>query len=36
MFDVLPSALPPRLAEYYHRSVRNTRGEVVGEIRLLS
>jgi len=36
MFDVLPSTLPPRLAELCHRAVRNTRGETVGEIRLLS
>jgi L-asparaginase II len=36
MFDVLPATLPPRLAEFFHRPVRNTRGEVVGEIRLLS
>ncbi|HVX40164.1 MAG TPA: asparaginase [Gemmatimonadaceae bacterium] len=35
-FDVLPSALPPRLEEYLRRPVRNTRGEVVGEIRLAS
>jgi L-asparaginase II len=25
--------LPPRLAEFMHRPVRNTRGEVVGEVR---
>ena len=25
--------LPPRLAEFMHRAVRNTRGEVVGEVR---
>jgi L-asparaginase II len=30
--DVLPPELPPRLAEYLVRPVRNTRGEVVGEI----
>jgi L-asparaginase II len=36
MFDVLPAVLPSRLEEYLRRPVRNTRGEVVGEIRLLS
>ena len=30
---VLPAELPPRLAEFVVRPVRNTRGEVVGEIR---
>lgn len=30
---VLPSELPPRLADFIHRPVRNTRGEQVGEIR---
>ncbi|HEX3865101.1 MAG TPA: asparaginase, partial [Gemmatimonadaceae bacterium] len=34
--DVLPADLPPRLEEYLRRPVRNTRGEVVGEIRLAS
>jgi L-asparaginase II len=34
LFDVLPAELPPRLQEFLHRPVRNTRGEVVGEIRL--
>jgi L-asparaginase II len=34
--DALPAALPPRLEEYARRAVRNTRGEVVGEIRLAS
>ena len=29
----LPAELPPRLAEFMRRPVRNTRGEVVGEIR---
>ena len=33
-FDVLPSRLPPRLDEFLHRPIRNTRGEVVGELRL--
>jgi hypothetical protein len=32
---VLPAVLPQRLDEFYHRPVRNTRGEVVGEIRLV-
>ena len=29
---VLDTALPPRLQEFLHRPVRNTRGEVVGEL----
>jgi L-asparaginase II len=32
----LPKALPPRLAEFMPRALRNTRGEVVGEVRLLA
>ena len=32
-FGALPRDLPPRLAEFMHRPLRNTRGEVVGEIR---
>ena len=36
LFDVLPVELPPRLEELRRRPVRNTRGEVVGEIRLLA
>ena len=36
MFDVLPERLPDRLDEFLRRPVRNTRGEVVGEIRLQS
>ena len=36
LFDVLPATLPPRLAEFLCRSVRNTRGETVGEVRLAS
>lgn len=36
MFEVLPQSLPQRLEEYLRRPVRNTRGEVVGEIRLVS
>lgn len=31
--DILPAELPERLAEFAHRPIRNTRGEVVGEIR---
>ena len=31
-FGVLPAELPPRLAEYMPRILRNTRGEVVGEV----
>ncbi|MGZ8456667.1 MAG: asparaginase [Gemmatirosa sp.] len=30
--DVLPATLPPRLAEFLTKPVRNTRGEVVGEL----
>jgi L-asparaginase II len=32
--DVLPAHLPPRLDEFVHRPIRNTRGEVVGELRV--
>ena len=35
-FDVLPAALSPRLDDFLRRPVRNTRGEVVGEIRLVA
>jgi L-asparaginase II len=33
MLDVLPAELPPRLNDFLHRVVRNSRGEVVGEVR---
>jgi L-asparaginase II len=33
LLDVLPSELPPRLAEWAMRPIRNTRGEIVGEVR---
>ena len=33
LMDVLPE-LTPRLAEYVRKPVRNTRGEVVGEVRM--
>jgi L-asparaginase II len=33
-FDVLPDHLPTRLDEFLHRPIRNTRGEVVGELRV--
>jgi len=33
LLEVLPS-VPPRLAEYLHKPLRNTRGEVVGEVRI--
>jgi L-asparaginase II len=33
-FGALPQELPPRLAEFMQRPLRNTRGEVVGEVRL--
>jgi L-asparaginase II len=29
----LPLELPPRLAEFLHRPLRNSRGEIVGEVR---
>ena len=32
-FGALPLDLPPRLAEFTHRALRNTRGEIVGEVR---
>jgi L-asparaginase II len=32
----LPETLPGRLAEFARKSVRNTRNEVVGEVRSLS
>ena len=32
----LPEALPPRLAEFARRPLRNTRGEVIGEVRVAS
>ena len=32
----LPDQLPPRLAELAHKPVRNTRNEIVGEVRALS
>lgn len=32
-FDALPAELSPRLEDFLRRPVRNTRGEVVGEIR---
>jgi L-asparaginase II len=32
--DVLPRKLPARLDEFVHRPIRNTRGEVVGELRV--
>ena len=35
-YGALPRDLPPRLAEFSRRFLRNTRGEVVGEIRPLS
>jgi L-asparaginase II len=35
LFDALPATLPPRLADLSKRGIRNTRGECVGEIRML-
>ena len=34
-FGALPRDLPPRLAEFFHRPLRNTRNEIVGEVRPL-
>jgi L-asparaginase II len=34
-YGALSQDLPPRLAEFAHRQLRNTRGEVVGEIRMM-
>lgn len=36
LLDVLPSTLPPRLEDFLRRPIRNTRGEIVGEIRPVS
>jgi L-asparaginase II len=33
LLDVLPADLPTRLNDFLHRPVRNSRGEVVGEVR---
>jgi L-asparaginase II len=33
LLGALPAALPPRLADFLERPVRNTRGEVVGHVR---
>jgi L-asparaginase II len=33
LLDVLPETVAPRLEEYARRPIRNTRGEVVGEVR---
>lgn len=33
LLDVLPATLTPRLAEWATKAIRNTRGEIVGEIR---
>jgi L-asparaginase II len=33
LLDVLPGELPPRLHDFLHRPVRNSRGELVGEVR---
>jgi L-asparaginase II len=34
-YGVLGKDLPPRLSEFLHRPLRNTRGEIVGEVRPL-
>ena len=33
LLGTLPDSLPPRLEEFAHRPLRNTRGEIVGEVR---
>jgi L-asparaginase II len=33
LLDVLPASLSPRLAEWAYKPIRNTRGEIVGEVR---
>jgi len=33
VMGVLPESLPPKLAEWAMKAIRNTRGEIVGEIR---
>lgn len=33
LLDVLPGTLPPRLEELVRRPIRNTRGEIVGDMR---
>jgi hypothetical protein len=33
--DALPHPLPSRIAEYLSKPIRNTRGEVVGEMKIL-
>ena len=32
--EALPDPLPPKLAEWMHRPVKNTRGECVGEVTI--
>ena len=34
--DPLPDPLPPRLMEFARKPVRNTRNEIVGEVRPLA
>jgi L-asparaginase II len=34
LLEVLPTTLPQRLDEFLRRSLRNTRGEIVGEVRM--
>ena len=34
--EALPESLPPRLAEFARKAVRNTRNEIVGEVRSLA
>jgi L-asparaginase II len=32
--DALPDPLPPKLAEWMHKPVKNTRGECVGKVMM--
>lgn len=33
LLSILSDELPPRLADFLHRPLRNTRGEIIGEVR---
>ena len=34
--DALPDPLPPKLHEWMHKPVKNTRGECVGQVTMLA
>lgn len=36
LLDALPALIPPRLEDFLHRQIRNTRGETVGAIKPVS